>query len=378
MKSLVARAFVLCILTCLGCGRYDAMQGWLGLVRFRPWAPWWDRAWSYRRPITVTNQGSALNGVPVLVHLTPSNFTFSHASASGDDICFASAASVQLPFEKDIFASAGEGSFWVRTDLPAGDTLIYVYYGSSQSCPSAGSAWDSTYRAVYHLSSSPASILADSVNSNSLTATGMTAANLAATNSGYGLTFDGATQFLAAPDSATLRLASDASIEVVYKSDPYTTNAHYLVEKGDSDFDNYALYLKNNGAFGCAAATGCAAFEFRDAGSTYVDSTGAFSVTTGAFRSLAVNLNDVANQLDFYLDGALAGSVAAGLPVDTWAQPLTIGAQNFGGRNFFFSGTIDEVRISSTLRSADYYAFVHRNVTLATTPQTGEEEVQSQ
>ena len=85
-------------------------------------------------------------------------------------------------------------------------------------------------------------------------------------------------------------------------------------------------------------------------------------------------MNDVSNQIQFFLDGTLAGTHAAGLPGNVWAQPLTIGAQKYGARNYFFSGTIDEVRISSTRRSADYYAFVHQNVTLAATPSVGSEE----
>jgi hypothetical protein len=368
-----SRLTLLIFLLCTGCARYDAMQNWLGLLALRPSAPWWDRSYGARRSIVISNTGGTLSGVPVLVRLTTSNFTFSRTQSDGSDVCFTSAASEQLAFEKDVYAS-NDASFWIRTDLPAGDTMVYVYYGSTSSCPSAGSVWDSSYRAVYHLSSDPSSALADSVNSNSLTATAMTAANLTTTTSARGLTFNGTTQFLAAPDSATLRIASDASIEVVYSSNAYTTNAHYLVEKGDSDNDNYALYLKNNGAFGCAAAVGCAAFEFKDSGGTYVDTTGTFSATTGTFHTLSANVNDAGNQIQFFLDGTLAGTHAAGLPGNTWAQPLTIGAQKFGGRNFFFSGTIDEVRISSTLRSADYFAFVHRNVALATTPEIGSEE----
>ncbi|MBL8022614.1 MAG: LamG domain-containing protein [Leptospirales bacterium] len=367
---------ILILLLASQCARYNATQGWFALLALNsPSGPWWDRSWSARRPITINNTGGALPGMPVLVHLTSANFSFSTAQASGADVCFTSAASVQLPSEKDVFTSS-DAAFWIRTDLASGDNSIYVYYGSSSSCPSAGSVWDSSYRAVYHLSSDPSSAVPDSANTNSLTATAMTAANLTATNSTYGMTFNGTTQYLKAPDSATLRIPSNASIEVIYRANPYSANAHYLVEKGDSDFDNYALYLKKNGAFTCTAAVGCAAFEFRDASSTYVDVTGTVPMTTGTYHTLAANLNDTSNQVDFYLDGAFAETRAGALPGNTWAQPLSVGAQNFGAANFFFSGIIDEVRISDTLRSADYYAFTHRNVTLGLTPQVGAQETQ--
>jgi len=166
------------------------------------------------------------------------------------------------------------------------------------------------------------------------------------------------------------------SLEVLYTSNAYTLNAHYLIEKGDSDNDNYALYMKNNGAFGCAAATGCAAFEFKDAAAVYIDSTGTFSLTNLTQHYLAANLNDAGNQIDFYLDGVLAQSIGAALPGNTWAQPLSIGSQSFGAPNFFFAGTMDEVRISAATRSADYYAFIYQNIAAASTPSIGAEELQ--
>ncbi|HMW60581.1 MAG TPA: hypothetical protein PKA91_13105, partial [Leptospiraceae bacterium] len=66
----------------------------------------------------------------------------------------------------------------------------------------------------------------------------------------------------------------------------------------------------------------------------------------------------------------------ASLPGNMWPQVLSIGRQSFGASSFLFSGTMDEVRISSTLRSADYFAFVHDNVTAGSTPTIGAEETQ--
>ncbi len=360
-----------------GCAHYDAPSAWLGLIALRPVAPWWNRSWGLRRPVTIVNNGSTLTNVPVLIPLSSANFSYASAQANGSDVCFADAAQTQLASELDVYNTAGTSSFWVRIPaLAPGSTTIYVYYASASSCPSAGSVWDSNFRAVYHLSSDPSSAVPDRANSNSLTGIGMTAACLTATRTGYGYTLDGASQYLTAPDNGTLQISSSLSIEVVYRSNAYTQNAHYLVEKGDSDFDNYSLYMKKPGAFGCTSPVGCAAFEFRDASSAYFDITGTKDLTTGAWHTVAANIDVPGGKVDFYLDGTLSESLPASLPGNTWPQVLSIGRQSFGAATFLFSGVLDEVRISSTLRSADYFSFVHSNITAGSTPTVGSEESQ--
>lgn len=379
MKPAMRMAAALCffgLLPIVHCAQYNVPPGWLGLALLVPKPPWWNRDWSARRAVSINNAGSALSDVPVMVRLTSSNFNFTAAQSNGSDVCFISGGTSVLSHEKDVYAS-GNAAFWVRVpSLPSGITTIYMYYGSSSSCPASGSAWESNFHAVYHLSSDPSASVADSTGSNPLTGVAMTAANLVSTGTGFGLTFDGASQYLTAADSASLRMASDMSLEVLYTSNAYTLNAHYLLEKGDSDNDNYALYMKNNGAFGCAAAVGCAAFEFKDAATVYIDSTGTFTLTNLTQHYLSADLNDAGNQIDFYLDGVLAQSIGAALPGNTWAQPLSIGSQRFGAPNFFFAGTMDEVRISASVRGADYYAFIYQNIGAASTPSIGAEESQ--
>ena len=365
-------------LTLLGnCAHYDATSAWLGLSIFRPIAPWWNRSWGLRRSVTIANHGTTLSDVPVLIPLSSSNFSYANAQSNGMDVCFADSSQTQLAFERDVYNTAGNSAFWIRIPtLPSGSTTVYMYYNSQSTCPSTGSVWDSNFRAVYHLSSDPSASVPDSANSNALTGIAMTAANLTSTQTGYGFLLDGTTQYLTAPDSPTLQIASSLSLEVVYKLSSYTLNAHYLVEKGDSDFDNYSLYLKRTGAFGCTSPIGCAAFEFRDAGSSYFDITGAKDMTTGTWHTLAANVDATGGTVDFYLDGSFSESLPASLPGNMWPQVLSIGRQSFGASSFLFSGTMDEVRISSALRSADYFAFVHDNVTAGSTPTIGAEETQ--
>jgi hypothetical protein len=92
---------------------------------------WYDLAWQYRVPVTVTNSGSALTDFQVRVELDES-FTWDNASADGSDIRVTDALNADLPFWIERWNPAGdEAVIWVRMpSVPAGNTPLYVYYGN--------------------------------------------------------------------------------------------------------------------------------------------------------------------------------------------------------------------------------------------------------
>jgi len=95
----------------------------------------WLQGWTYRRPITITeNAGVSLENYTVKITLDSANFDFSKAKPDGSDIRFALDDGVTLiPYWIQLWDSVGQQAIvWVKVpSIPAGGTVtIYMYYGN--------------------------------------------------------------------------------------------------------------------------------------------------------------------------------------------------------------------------------------------------------
>jgi uncharacterized repeat protein (TIGR01451 family) len=122
----------------------EDVQAQISLHAYAPDAlpnpPWYNQAWSVRRPVTITNSSSALTQIQVLVSLS-SSFDFSHAQVNGADLrVTAGNGTTLIPFWIESWDSTAQKAWvWVKVpSLPAGKTVIYLYYGN----PSAAAASD--------------------------------------------------------------------------------------------------------------------------------------------------------------------------------------------------------------------------------------------
>ena len=99
-----------------------------------------DPTLSFRRPITVTNTGSALTNYQVKISLTSSNMTFSHAKSDGSDVRLrASDGLTDLPYWIENWNSSSQtATLWVNaSSLPAGTSTLYLVYGNSSATTTA-------------------------------------------------------------------------------------------------------------------------------------------------------------------------------------------------------------------------------------------------
>ena len=117
---------------------------------------WWDSNWTYRKKITIDHNQVAgtLTNFPILVNITDTNLT-TKAQADGDDIVFTNATGNKLNHEIELYNNiTGNLIAWVNvTELKHDvDTTIYMYYGNSGASNQENIAgtWDSNYVAVYH------------------------------------------------------------------------------------------------------------------------------------------------------------------------------------------------------------------------------------
>ena len=95
--------------------------------------PWFDRGWTYRQAVVVTNGGSSgLLGYQVQVVLDNS-FNFAGASTNGSDVFVtAGDGTTPIPFWIESWdAAAGQGDLWVKVPLLSpGQTTLFIYYGN--------------------------------------------------------------------------------------------------------------------------------------------------------------------------------------------------------------------------------------------------------
>jgi hypothetical protein len=97
--------------------------------------------WQYKRAVTVTNSGSALNDYQVQVALDAA-FDFANANADGSDIVFTAADGVSvLPFWTEAWNPGSGAIFWIRMPaISAGSSTIYMYYGNAKARATSSAA----------------------------------------------------------------------------------------------------------------------------------------------------------------------------------------------------------------------------------------------
>ena len=95
--------------------------------------PWFNEAWHYRRPVTISSTGTTLSYYQVLVTLNNINFNFNWANVNGSDVRFThSDGTTELKYWIESWDKTNQKAYiWVRVpSLASGDTTIYLYYNN--------------------------------------------------------------------------------------------------------------------------------------------------------------------------------------------------------------------------------------------------------
>ncbi|MCX6355669.1 MAG: DUF2341 domain-containing protein [Candidatus Aureabacteria bacterium] len=97
--------------------------------------PIWLSGWGYRKPITVSNSGSALTDYQVLITMNTQELIPAKMRSDGADVRFADSDKVTLI---NCWIKSGIGTdstkIWVKVpSVPAGSKTIYIYYGKSNA-----------------------------------------------------------------------------------------------------------------------------------------------------------------------------------------------------------------------------------------------------
>ena len=246
---------------------------------------------------------------------------------------------------------------WVKVPSVSVGTMIYMYYGNPGATDQqqATSVWDADYKGVWHLKEATGTNLADAT-SNALTCTQVNSPTQGTGQIDGSLTFDGSTQY---------------SYNIAYATnvvDNYTVEA--WMKPGSLNQFSYVVY---NGTDGLSSAS--SGYGFGMGGSTGGSSgnylTGlignvAYMVTTYQFPSISswyhVVMERSGGTTTFYVNGAAKTPTFGTIPIGV-ASYFTIGCQATGPEtpSRYFNGTIDEVRISNAVRSADWITTEYNN-----------------
>lgn len=312
---------------------------------------------SYYSPITVdhTKVPSTQTDFPILISQTGTRFKTTgnggHVqSSSGFDIrpYSDSALTSALTYELERYnATTGEVVMWVKISSlsSSSDTTIYLAYGNSALTTdgSSTSTWSNSFSGVYHLkdgttlSTSDSTSHANNGTNHSATAT-----------SGK---IDGAASFASA-SSQYVDLPSMTSAGVTLSAWVNATsfpNAYNGVLGWNSGPNvNYALLMvKSTGKLACYT-------NVRN-----YDGTGSNTLSSGTTYYL-VMVYDSTNGLVGYVNGSSDGTGTANGALGTPSQDAAIG-QDAGNSGRFWNGTIDEARIASVARSANWITTEYNN-----------------
>lgn len=261
-------------------------------------------------------------------------------------------ASSALSFEL-VSYDATAGTFEMRVKIPTVshtvDTTFYLFYGDATITTDGSSTatWDTSYSGVWHLP-----------NGSSLSANDSTAnannGTLVGTPTPTTGQIDGAANFsgsnyIEITDNGALNESGDYAIECWLEGGSSQASFAGIVVKVADVLNNQAYGLQLN------SGSNLAVF-YADNISHFDTGISAASVTDGAAHSIVITKNT--STIASYLDGAFVTSASPGTQ-GTGTGVLRIGIERTTAQGW--AGWIDEVKVSSVARSADWVTASYNN-----------------
>lgn len=299
-----------------------------------PWTPEGPR----RRPLTLA-ASDGLGGAPLLLTLDPSRIEYEDTMPNGADVSVTTADGTPLPIEIERWVPGGLSHVWVGLPAEPPATLYLVYATGSEAPIADGSVWDERFAAVWHF--------ADDAGSSSLSDS--TGQGYVASPPGAWQVDDGLAGTAATTDGTPIvvdmppTLADAMTIEGWIRRDANDPTARRdLVRRPNT----YALRVEGQMEASPRLRV------WRSGGS--VDAGPSQSLPTGGWAYLAATYED--GDVRVYIDGELAaaesfdpGTIAV---TDT---PFEIGDG--------LVADLDEIRVSTSARSAEWFAAQYRSMT---------------
>ncbi len=313
--------------------------------------------------IAYTTSGGSLTNFPVLINLSSDPDLSAHAQSSGNDILFTDSTGRNLlPFEIENYNNAtGSLQAWVNISSlsSTSDTIIYMYYGNPSATSQANGTgtWNTNYKGVWHLPTS----------SGSLTTNDSTSTGNNGTNSGASPTtgqIDGAASFNGT--SNYIRMASTYTVSSTSLTISMWLNPTALPPSGYADelFTQRQTAGNGDADFGTDLLSNGTLF-FYNSSNAYAQSsecTSTATASTGTWTLYTAVVDSTNAAIYLYVNGIPNTICTLTDPLtNNGSTSLRSGYEFDSGNTQFYSGIIDELEFSNSVRSPGWIATQYNN-----------------
>ena len=318
------------------------------------------RHWPFRMKIQFDPPHGAtpLADIPVLIrfHEGLTGFAYSDFASPSDgaDLRFADAGEETfLNFEIEKWNTNGESIVWVRIpELSDAHDSIWAYWGRPVAVPGSstdGAAWESGYAAVWHLDGDPGDSSSPAYDGNA------NGASDAIGIVGGGKGFDGTNDYVTFGDINAMDSPAAFTVSLWFKRRSSRT------DQSNHNVNNVLVaQCSNNNNDNLEIGTESEYVEIYLDTQTEGGTPARFNadIQDGQWRHVAVVYDrNTADGLVLYVDGAEAAQWTAwsGALASSQGSPLSLGIARAGSDDWGdFDGLMDEVRVSTTARSAEW------------------------
>ncbi|MFH1101064.1 MAG: DUF2341 domain-containing protein [Methanobacteriota archaeon] len=345
-------------------------------------------SWNYRQQITINSSlvQAPLTDFPVLIYEASDADLAAHALANGSDIIFVSESvewSTGLPDDRlsheiEKYDSAtGELVAWVKIPYLSSttDTVIYMYYNLTGSACIANyenrnDVWSNHYVMVQHLNES-ANPFEDSTSYNNDANQGGGATQNASGKIDGSLTFDGSSDYARIESTASIPGGDATNTRFTTelwmyngKSQGGSTAIRFMAKRQSSTVASWACNFQS-----AAPANKVNFWTYKEPNppggtNTCIQNN---TITVGAWSHI-VCVFDTSYGSKIYVngknDGSNTGSIGYTIRISA-STPVVLSA-TYNGATYsdFFTGTLDEVRISDTSRNISWVNTTYRTMAM--------------
>ncbi|MBN1567004.1 MAG: DUF2341 domain-containing protein [Acidobacteria bacterium] len=259
--------------------------------------------------------------------------------------------------------TTGELIAWVKlpsvnTNAAASNTTFYMYFGNASiesSLENATGVWDANFQAVWHMADNAANTTVVQSTSVTTPGNGVAAANTstkATTGKISGaLSFNGSSDYIYQSSATSLSNPQGYTLSAWVQTG--TASGHKIIgfegARTGTASTNYdrMLWIGTDGK----AYAGCYNGAVYTAASIS-------AVNDNSWHYLAAQITDSGYVLRMYIDGTVNNSTSVGGACENTTGYWRMGSYKLAGwtpgSDGYYAGNMDEVRISNTIRSADW------------------------
>ena len=327
----------------------------------------------YAKSFTITFPGysgsTTLTDFPVLVKISAARNGFDYSAcqvSGGGDLRFADSSGNLLSSEVDTWNTSGESLVWVKVPSLDASTVITAYYGNANPpAVTASDVWSNGYVGVWHLNES----LPPMVESSGVS-TPFTQGDVAPTYAADGVIGKSVDFYTNDPNTTQNRLVA-ADDDDLDGFEDFTVEYWTYQESFRVNASEYACILSKRNASGNEDSW--MVCQDASAGTAQYPNCYLRSSVDSSRKSMSSVLRPEANRWTYQaftrvMDGGVQNWYFDGISKrETKSDNLTVSLPNTasalkiggGGYQNSFPGKIDEVRISSVARSADWVKASH-------------------